>query len=275
MAFLARLDHQIHLESHQGLVTSKTIERDVFVVFLVFAALLVLLVVMLARRLQRRVIAPVHELAEAAREFGEGNLDRRPAVDQDDEIGRLAHAFSSMADAIADQHDELRRKAFHDPLTGLTRQAAGVEQEGVLFIDLDDFKLVNDTRGHAAGDRLLQLVAERLVAAVRESDVVARIGGDEFAVLIAHPVERDTVLTIADRVLEELAQPFDLDGYRVSVGASIGVALRDVQAHDTDLLLRAADAVMYVAKGRGKNRVEVFDPAEHAHLLTGPVSPHR
>jgi len=272
---LSLLDRQIHAESHQGLASARTVERQVLVVGIVFALVAIVLVVGLARRLQRRVIAPVHELALSAKAFGEGDLARRPKVDQDDEIGRLAAAFTRMADAIADQHDDLRRKAFHDPLTGLTRQPSGVEQEGVLFIDLDDFKLVNDTMGHAAGDRLLQVVADRLVAAVRDGDVVARLGGDEFAVFIAHPVEHDTVRGIADRVLDALAEPFDLDGHLLQVGASIGVAVRDIDAADTDLLLRAADAVMYIAKGLGKNRVQVFDPTEHGHLLARSVTPRQ
>ena len=274
-ALLSRIDEQVHVESRDGLVAGQAVERDVFLVFVAISVALVALVLTLANRLQHRVIAPVHALAQAAHDFGEGDLTRRAGVHQDDEIGELAETFDRMADAIAAQHDELRRQAFHDPLTGLTRRPGLVEQEGVLFIDLDDFKRVNDTMGHAAGDRLLQQVAERLVAAVRESDVVARLGGDEFAVMVAHPVGEDSVLAIAERVREALATPFELGGRAVTIGASIGVALRDVDPTDDDLLLRAADAVMYVAKGLGKNRVEVFDPAEHAHLLTGDVTPGR
>src|SRR5207244_4464767 len=104
------------------------------------------------------------------------------------------------------------------------------------------FKVVNDSFGHAVGDQLLQLVADRLVHAVREGDVVARIGGDEFAVLLADPVEREVVLAIADRILAELTEPFLLDAGPVAIGASIGVALRHAGASATDDMLRAADA---------------------------------
>ncbi len=141
----------------------------------------------------------------------------------------------------------------------------------MLFVDLDDFKVVNDTMGHAAGDHLLQLVADRLVGAVRADDVVARLGGDEFAVILRAPVPAVTAMAVAARVLEEFERPFPVEGVDTVVGASIGVALRPTGDGDPAQLVREADAVMYLAKSRGKNRAELFDPAAHADLLERPA----
>jgi diguanylate cyclase (GGDEF)-like protein len=201
-------------------------------------------------------------------------------VQQDDEIGELADTFTRMADALADSHVRLVERATQDSLTGLAnrpsfdatlaRLCEQPEQYGVLFVDLDDFKMVNDTMGHAAGDHLLQLVADRLVMAVRAVDVVARLGGDEFAVILSSPVSTEAAMAVAARVLDGFERPFVLDGREASVGASIGVALRSSGDHDPGLLVREADAVMYLAKSRGKNRVELFDELAHAALLLDP-----
>ena len=269
---LQRVDASVHREVSDGIGGARRVEHEVQALVAVLAVTTAAGMVLLARRLQRRVLSPVHALAETARRFGEGELDVRATVTQDDEIGRLASTFNEMADAVGAQQQVLRWQAYRDPLTGLTRGTSVAERAGVLFIDLDDFKVVNDSFGHAVGDQLLQLVADRLVHAVREGDVVARIGGDEFAVLLADPVEREVVLAIADRILAELTEPFLLDAGPVAIGASIGVALRHAGASDTDDMLRAADAVMYIAKGAGKNRVVLFDPYQHGELLTRAVT---
>jgi diguanylate cyclase (GGDEF)-like protein len=125
----------------------------------------------------------------------------------------------------------------------------------VLFIDLDSFKTVNDTLGHARGDRLLTLVAERLLTAVRQVDTVARLGGDEFAVLLEDLTAEDGALVVAERAVRLIAAPFDLAGKSVSVGASIGMAMRADDSTGTDTLIAEADAAMYEAKRAGKGRV--------------------
>ena len=128
----------------------------------------------------------------------------------------------------------------------------------MVVVDLDGFKNVNDTLGHAAGDELLQVAAQRLLGCVRDGDVAARLGGDEFAVMICS-VDRDDAVAIAGRIVEVLHEPFTVGGHHISVGASVGIA-HGGSPGSPDGLLRDADIAMYVAKRTGKGRVEVFEP---------------
>lgn len=164
------------------------------------------------------------------------------------------------------------REAFRDPLTGLANrtlfldrlQQAFVRREKrtltVVYIDLDGFKAVNDTLGHDAGDRLLQLVAERIRHCTREADTVARLGGDEFAVLL-EDAGQDVGVTIAERVVAAVRQPFDLVDREVFVGASVGVAQREPSCATSTELLSWSDLAMYRAKRAGRGRVAVFERA--------------
>jgi diguanylate cyclase (GGDEF)-like protein len=169
--------------------------------------------------------------------------------------------------------EELRHQAFHDDLTGLGNRALFVaevarvaerprpgEAVAVLFVDLDDFKTVNDTLGHAAGDELLVQTAERLRRCLRPQDVAARLGGDEFAVLLAgFDVDGDAV-HVAERLLSSLLQPVVVGDDELQLSASIGVAVGAAGACSVDELLRNADVAMYTAKLRGKGRWERFEP---------------
>jgi diguanylate cyclase (GGDEF)-like protein len=130
----------------------------------------------------------------------------------------------------------------------------------VLFVDLDDFKDVNDGLGHQAGDELLCAVAERLRGAVRDRDIVARLGGDEFAVLVTGG-EHDEAQHVARRIIDSLATPFDLSGTMVNMGASVGIATG--AAHSVNDLLRNADVAMYRAKAGGKGTLALFEPGMH------------
>jgi diguanylate cyclase (GGDEF)-like protein/PAS domain S-box-containing protein len=175
----------------------------------------------------------------------------------------------------------LRHQAFHDTLTGLANRALfedrlaqalvrGLRGGGlpaVLFIDLDDFKTVNDSLGHAAGDELLQAVAARLDAAVRAQDTVARLGGDEFAVLLEDLAGADEALTLAERVGAALAPPLALAGREVRPSASIGVARAERGEATAEELLRNADVAMYAAKERGKAQVAGFEPHMHEEVV--------
>jgi diguanylate cyclase (GGDEF)-like protein/PAS domain S-box-containing protein len=181
---------------------------------------------------------------------------------------------------VTDQKEleaQLQHNAFHDALTGLAnralfadrlehalartdRQAAPV---AVLFVDLDDFKAVNDGAGHSSGDQLLVAVAERLRRVLRPSDTVARLGGDEFAVLLEDAADAARTQAAADRLLAALSEPFDgiggADG-QVRIGASVGIAMGAAGQHDAAELLRHADVAMYAAKEAGKSRSAVFAP---------------
>ena len=127
-----------------------------------------------------------------------------------------------------------------------------------MLIDLDDFKPVNDTLGHHAGDLLLQEVAARLNSCLREVDTVARLGGDEFAVLLCQP-RHDSVAVVAQRVLDALQQACVIGGHPVQIRASVGVAIDAEAAGDPEYLLRNADAAMYQAKERGKGSYFIFE----------------
>jgi diguanylate cyclase (GGDEF)-like protein/PAS domain S-box-containing protein len=178
--------------------------------------------------------------------------------------------------------DELKRQAFHDSLTGLANRALFADRLqhaisraerapaalAVLFVDLDDFKTVNDSLGHSEGDLLLIAVADRLRAGVRASDTIARMGGDEFAILLEDPIDGETPVEVGQRLLAQLEPPFVHGGKELFVRASIGIATTRSQDHTADEVLRNADVAMYTAKSNGKNRLEVFEPGMHAAALT-------
>ncbi|HJW75044.1 MAG TPA: EAL domain-containing protein, partial [Thermoleophilia bacterium] len=171
--------------------------------------------------------------------------------------------------------NELQHQAFHDALTGLANRVlfkdrvehalASAARKGVdvavLFMDIDDFKLVNDSYGHVLGDNLLVQVAERLRGILRASDTAARLGGDEFAILLEGETDLDEACRVAQRVLDLYDKSFALDTTRLSVSVSIGVAVSDGSHMSAEELLRDADVAMYSAKAHGKDRIEVFEPA--------------
>jgi diguanylate cyclase (GGDEF)-like protein/PAS domain S-box-containing protein len=168
--------------------------------------------------------------------------------------------------------EQLTHQAFHDSLTGLPNRALfrdrldqalarakrSSELVAILLVDLDGFKQVNDSLGHDAGDQLLREVAQRFKRIVRESDTVARFGGDEFALLLEYVTEPD-VVALARRLLDGVAQPVDIAGRGVSLGASIGIVLDSGSGHSEELV-RDADVAMYAAKDGGRNRYEIFSP---------------
>jgi diguanylate cyclase (GGDEF)-like protein/PAS domain S-box-containing protein len=180
---------------------------------------------------------------------------------------------------------QLIHNALHDGLTNLPNRAKfmdHLEQAvsraqhnpascfAVLFLDLDRFKLINDSLGHLIGDKLLIAIAERLVSCVRLGDIVARLGGDEFIVLLNHITELADAVHIADRFLENLSEPFKFDTYEVFTSASIGIIISDEIERQPEDFLRDADTAMYRAKESGKSRYEIFDREMHnrnMHLL--------
>jgi diguanylate cyclase (GGDEF)-like protein/PAS domain S-box-containing protein len=177
--------------------------------------------------------------------------------------------------------EELAHQAFHDSLTGLSNRAVFRDRVdhalirsdrsdaslAVLLLDLDGFKMVNDSLGHDAGDDLLVAVGARLQACGRASDTVARLGGDEFAILLEDEGDAARATTVADRMLQGLAAPFEVQGREVFARASIGIAISDGAASNTDELIRNADTAMYAAKAAGKARYEFFHPVMHTRAL--------
>ena len=235
----------------------------------------------------------LRELASAPGAFRTLELEMRHAD------GRRCHAELGMTNLLEDANvrgivlnirdvserkalqDELIHEASHDSLTALANRALFRERVQadlrrndprearltILFLDLDGFKEVNDSLGHACGDTLLVRVAERLRTCVRQGDTVARLGGDEFAILIADGSSERDGRAVAERVLESLRVPFRIDDREISIGASIGIAATDHDVADADHLLRNADLAMYRAKASGQGGFERYDPRFHEALV--------
>ena len=233
------------------------------------------------------------ENAEGVKERLRANLAGRVPVDYVQELadGRvLSHWITPMSDGgwVSTFEDITERRAaearlahmaHHDALTGLANRvllraelqkaatrAGDGESFAVLCIDLDHFKEVNDTLGHPMGDALLQVVTARLRGSVRESDLVARLGGDEFAIIQTVGGQSGAAADLAGRILTLLAVPFDLNGHRIAIGASIGVALAPADGTDPDELMRKADLALYQAKANGRGTYRLFEPAMSARL---------
>jgi len=177
--------------------------------------------------------------------------------------------------------EKLRYQAYHDPLTDMPNRVAFVEaatarilaDDGdglrpvILLLDLDDFKNVNDTLGHAAGDELLVMVAERIRNCVRADDFATRLGGDEFAVLVSDQPTLAHSVSIAERLVAAMAVAFPVHGTEVVVGASVGIAMSKGPQQSPDELLSNADVAMYTAKAEGRRRFAVFDPSLHSAII--------
>ncbi|MGQ0815757.1 MAG: putative bifunctional diguanylate cyclase/phosphodiesterase [Gemmatimonadota bacterium] len=178
--------------------------------------------------------------------------------------------------------EQLAHNAFHDSLTGLPNRALFMDRLerlirhsqrhasynfAVLFLDLDRFKVINDSLGHVLGDTLLLAIGQRLEACIRQGDTVARLGGDEFAILLDDVKDSSDATRVADRVNRDLGVVFPLRGHEVFTSASIGIALSTTGYTRPDEVLRDADTAMYRAKGLGGGRYELFDRAMHAHAV--------
>ena len=262
------------LDEAQG--ESQALTLRVGVLMLFGLATVLLSSVMVSRAIRR----PLKELKKGAEHFASGDLDfRLPAVRQD-EMGEVIDLFNSMAAALQENQQDLSHQAFHDNLTGLPnrslfqdRLAHAMARQGrdhkplaVLLIDLDDFKTVNDSLGHAAGDQLLVSVAQSITSCLRPADTAARLGGDEFAVLVEDMRGRKDALNVAERILRAFTGKLVIDDKEVFVHGSVGIAISYGQ-EESEELLRNADVAMYAAKAKGKSRYEVFDIGMHEGVL--------
>ena len=225
--------------------------------------------VALAAGVSRLVTQPLQAMVKAAQAFSRGESHGALPVHRGDEVGELARSFQDMEQQISRQlaelnlsRDAMAHLAHHDALTGLPnrrmfeqRLAQALELSrrsgrdcALLFVDLDDFKAINDTRGHAVGDLVLQAVARVILGAVRQADTVARLAGDEFTVLCENVDSEEAALQIVAKLEQAFAPPLDIEGQPFPVRASIGVSLFPRDAQDAHTLLASADAAMYRVK---------------------------
>ena len=251
---------------------------------------------LLLRWTQRRALAPLIALSRLAERVATSqDYSLRAAVREDDEVGRLAERFNGMLRRIQVWHEDMNQQlaqeqqtgrameqlAHRDALTGLPNRLAfelslerlfidlhplqpDAARMALLFIDLDNFKQVNDTLGHAAGDAVLVEVSRRMNAVLRASDTLFRLGGDEFALLVPDVAAPEDVEQLATRLIACVREPLVIQGRAQPVGATVGLAFVPDDATDPQSLLHAADAAMYAAKHAGKNtfrRAHGADPA--------------
>ncbi len=200
--------------------------------------------------------------------------------DQSGEVVKYASVFYDITE-MKENQEKIERLAYHDALTGLPNRqllrdriktaATYAEQHGIkgaiLFIDLDDFKKANDSLGHVVGDDLLQSVAVRILDSLREEDTVARIGGDEFVVILPEVSDEFNLMVIPNRIVNALSYPFHIGKHEVFIGASVGVTVFPDDGVAPDTLIKNADIAMYRAKETGKGRCSVFTPAMNERVI--------
>ncbi|MGM0593843.1 MAG: EAL domain-containing protein [Pseudomonadota bacterium] len=200
-----------------------------------------------------------------------------------DDKGALTHYAALFSDIseIKENEERIRNLAYYDALTGLPnrrlfqdRLSVAIAHAhrngsrlGVVFVDLDRFKRINDSLGHAMGDKLLRTVTERLLEAVREDDTVARMGGDEFVILLTDASSVDAIVQVARRIIERMTQPVPLGEQELVVTCSLGISFYPDDGHEIDTLIQNADTAMYRAKEAGRNSYQLYSPSMNVHSL--------
>jgi len=261
----------------------------------------------ISSRLQRVVSEPILKLAETARRITEANdYSLRARKLSRDEIGSLVDDFNSMLEQIQAQDSELKKvqehleetveirtgelteltlqlehQVYHDTLTGLANRITfddhlqlAIEQSqryggklAVLFLDLDRFKVVNDTLGHAIGDKLLVQVAKRFSSCIRASDTLARLGGDEFGVLLMQINSASEAADVAHKLTKAIADPIEVEGYSLHPSTSIGICLYPEDGDNAETILKNADTAMYRSKDQGYNQITFFSSEMNAQIV--------
>jgi diguanylate cyclase (GGDEF)-like protein len=243
-------------------------EQNIIQQVVTFIVLLALAFLMLYRNIRSRI----NRIIKATQTFIAGDHATRIELGGNDEFAAIARTFDRMAGQIQTQHGRLHQLAHFDGLTQLPNRtqfvdqleqltdADGVGNFSVLFIDLDRFKVVNDSLGHQVGDDMLQIIAQRIRGCIKENDTVARFGGDEFLILLHDADDYATVVAILERLLRHIAESMLLAGRPVSTTASIGVARFPRDGQSAAVLIQRADIAMYQAKSHGKNNYHFYRP---------------
>lgn len=259
----------------EAMAPTRQLMRQIVLLTLFAASIAVLVAILIGRGITR----PVTHLAEAAKRIGAGDYAEQLPVRGSDELTDLALAFNSMQSGIAERETQIRHQASHDALTNLPNRNHALDQLdiaiakaretagccAVLMLDLDRFKEVNDTLGHAFGDDVLQAVAKRLHEVVGDGDFLARLGGDEFLVILEGANE-SIAIDRAQKLVSSLDAPFVMPKAQVSLDASVGVAVFPDHANDAASLLRRSDIAMYEAKQQHSG-VAVYKSGHDEHHL--------
>jgi diguanylate cyclase len=255
---------------------------------MLLGGLVILIVVStLLTKLQEMITQPLLNLTDVMRRVGmEGDLSAHADISSKDEIGEMASVFNQMVEKLSRRENSLQVElnerrhmeeklseiAHFDPITNLPNRHSfdnqiarvllnykyDLEKFALMYIDLDNFKYVNDTFGHHLGDLLLSRIAERLRKSLRQGDFVARLGGDEFAVIMSDFSDNSQITEVAEKILAVLKTPFSLEGREVFIGASIGISICPTNGKDSESLKRQADSAMYLAKNLGKNNYQFY-----------------
>jgi len=237
---------------------------------------------------RRLIITPLSSIREASDKIKQGDLDISLNTQGEDEISELALTFNNMSKSLKEYNDEINFIAYHDSLTQLPNRRmfqyflnnaiamAKRKDEllALLFIDIDNFKTINDSLGHQVGDELLRLFAKRVGCCVRESDfiaypeaptekpddldMIARLGGDEFTIVIPNMDTAEESSTVANRIIDNLSKPFIVNQHELFIHASIGITIYPTDADSSEKLIQAADIAMYSAKEKGKNNYQYY-----------------
>jgi diguanylate cyclase (GGDEF)-like protein len=220
--------------------------------------------------------ALLHELVEGER-FIWLDVEHFPSMDNQN-----AHCLATLKELEGSRlsKDKIIHLAHHDPLTGLPNRVLFYErlkqsvaqakrrknQLAVLFLDLDNFKTINDSLGHSVGDKMLKTVGARLLSCMRAEDTVSRLGGDEFVVVIPEISEPDDAVKVARRIIQMLSRTIIYEGHELTLSASIGLTIFPTDGNDPETLIKNADLAMYQAKKQGKRRFQLFSPAMHTNV---------
>lgn len=241
------------------------------------AAASMALAIILTNRYQHALYDPIVDLGKVAESITrDRDYQIRAAKSADDEVGTTVDAFNTMLEMLQDDKNQLERMAYYDALTKLPNRRLFLEKLaraiahsrmseklfGVIFIDLDNFKWVNDNLGHDMGDLLLKVIAKRTESAVRDIDTVARLGGDEFTVILLELENISEAEVVCQRILDALKPTIQLRDHPHQAGASLGLAVGHGRIEDVDSIIKKADLAVYDAKDAGKNCYRIYQGSD-------------
>jgi diguanylate cyclase (GGDEF)-like protein len=270
----SRIDLSLDTQAAEGITQLTQTARRLSLSILGLAVLGLLILFLAFQFIKRNLLQPIGHTALALKQEARGGLETNlPSKNNLREIQDLVDAFSEMRQQVHNRQRHLDHVAHHDALTQLPNRILfhdrlehalaialrGDALIGLMFLDLDRFKQVNDSLGHLIGDELLKLIAERLTSLVRSSDTVARLSGDEFAILVEGISSREDMVPLAEKILRAIEQPVVVSGNDLRVSASIGIAMAPFDDVSADFLIRDADTAMYEAKRQGRAAYRFFN----------------